>query len=208
MAANSVDLLLNEFIEAWNAGQRPRVDDYIERAPNGERAELAGLIGAFLEIAPTPNFSQEQLEEIRRDPTVQAVVALIDSHSGLWPALLPRLRERAKLTRDQVVGQLAELLRVAGREPKVKRYYHEMESGTIEPRGVSRKVLEGLGKIFTVDVGELERAGDFQAPAPGAPAAAHMRTETREEVRAAEVTAAPSPPDAWDEVDELFRGGR
>src|SRR5688500_5523012 len=68
MAIEPLDRLLNEFIEAWNAGRRPDVDEYVERAPERERNELAGLIGAFLEIAPTPAYSSVQLEELRNDP--------------------------------------------------------------------------------------------------------------------------------------------
>src|SRR5438552_2470829 len=58
---DQVDRLLNEFVEAWNAGDRPEVDEFVDRAPEAERNELAGLIGAFLEIAPTPPYSPDQL---------------------------------------------------------------------------------------------------------------------------------------------------
>jgi len=209
------DRLLNEFIEAWNAGKRPLVDDYIERAPTAERDELAGLIGAFLEVAPTPPYSDEQLAELRRDPTVKQIAELIDSPSGLWPALLPRLRARAKLTRDQVVTQLAELLGVAGGEKKVKRYYHEMESGTIDPQGVSAKVLAALARILGADARELERAGDFGLAAPAsealylrAPEAHGLETLARMERVESSGPARPDAAKEMDEVDRLFLGGR
>ena len=48
----SPDQLLSEFCDAWNAGERPRVDDYLEQAPAGDRDELAALIRTFLEQAP------------------------------------------------------------------------------------------------------------------------------------------------------------
>src|SRR4051812_33965879 len=114
--AKTLDTLLNEFTEAWIAGERPRVDDYIERVPIEDRDELAELISAFLELAPDPDYSSEQLAELRADPTVQKIGELFDSKSGLWPALLPRLRARVELTREQVVARLTELLGVPGRE--------------------------------------------------------------------------------------------
>lgn len=211
MATDKLDLLLNEFIEAWNAGRRPRVDDFVERAPAEERDELAGLIGSFLELAPTPDYSPQQLAALERDPTVKAITKLLDSKAGLWPTLLPKLRGSAKLTRDQVVTRVAELLGLAGRERKIKRYYHQMESGTIDPRGVSSSVLDALAGVFGVDVDELEQAGDFPLLTPSAPQGAYLRSYSVQEVRShreADVPPAAASPGDWDEVDELFRGGR
>jgi hypothetical protein len=210
MMAN-VDSLLNEFAEAWNTGRRPRVDDYLERAFADDRNELAELIGAFLELAPTPRYSAKQLEELRKDPTVKKIGGLLDSKSGLWPSLLPRLRGRAKLTREQVVGRLAELIGAKAQEQKVKEYYHRMETGRLDPQGVSSKVLKTLAEIFRVDVREIEEAGDFSMLPPQKPAAAYLRSETALELSDEETwniaRGAESPGD-WDEVDELFRGGR
>src|SRR5688572_26942690 len=64
VATEPVDHLLDEFIAAWNTGQRPNIDEYVERAAVSERDELTGLIGNFLEIAPTPEYSEAQLEEL------------------------------------------------------------------------------------------------------------------------------------------------
>src|ERR671925_702187 len=116
MATEATDRLLSEFIDAWNAGERPQVDDYVERAPEPERDELAGLIGAFLEVAPTPPYTAEQLGEIRNEPAVQEILKLAERPAGLWSVLLPRLRNRARLTRDQVVGALARALGLEGQE--------------------------------------------------------------------------------------------
>src|SRR5688500_541834 len=128
---DKLDRLLNEFVEAWNAGRRPEVDDYVERAPEAERNELAGLIGAFLEIAPTPPYSPEQLDALRRDPIVLAIGRLAEDEPG--PTPLPRLRERAKLKRDQVVEALARALGFPEKQTKIRRYYHQLEVGTITP---------------------------------------------------------------------------
>ena len=201
--------LLDEFIAAWNAGRRPRVDDYLERAPQAERDELAGLLNAFLDQAPVPAFTRQTLSEIQAEPAVAELSALIESRAGVWPSLLPRLRRRAKLTRDQVVDALSKALGLAGSEAKVKGYYHQMETGTLDPRGVSARVLESLAGIFTVPVGELEQGGDFEVTSGLVPDAAFARSYAMHELAG---PAAPSDrresPGDWDEVDELFRGGR
>lgn len=208
----SPDRLLNDFVDAWSAGERPRVEDYLERAPEGDRDELALLINAFLEEAPQPKYSAETLAQIQAEPAVAELSALIDSQAGFWPSLLPRLRERAELTRDEVVKRLAQALALEGREDRIKPYYHQMESGTIDPAGVSRKVLEALSRIFGVELSEIEEAGDFAGLGAAVPTSAYMRSETVLESRAHAYDELPAAgagdPGPWDEVDELFRGGR
>jgi hypothetical protein len=206
----SPDELLDDFIAAWNAGKRPRVDDYLERAPEPERDELAGLLHAFLDQAPVPAYTRQTLAEIQAEPAVAELSALIESQAGVWPSLLPRLRRRAQLTRDQVVSALSDALGLGGREEKVKGYYHQMESGTLDPRGVSARVLESLAGVFKVTVGEIEEGGEFEVTSGLVPDAAFARSYQMHEWTAHAPAAAEDreSPGDWDEVDELFRGGR
>src|SRR5512145_2161822 len=98
----SLDEILSDFIDAWNAGERPDLDEYLERALAGEREELAGLIRAFMVDAPVPKYSPDTLREIQSEPAVRRTIELIESRAGLWAELLPRLRARMRLTREQV----------------------------------------------------------------------------------------------------------
>jgi hypothetical protein len=205
------DRLLSEFMDAWNAGRRPRVQDYLARAPDDARAELGEQLTTFLEYAPTPSYDEATMQELMAKPAVVAAAAAFESEAGLWPALLPRLREQARLTVGDVARRLTEALGLAGREAKAEQYLEQMESGTLDPGGVSRRVLEALGRILRVDPGDLDRAGAFgvaePAPAllrsePGtAPSVAHLEV-------LADALATPAPGEEWDEVDRLFRGGR
>jgi hypothetical protein len=207
-----LDRLLNEFIEAWNAGDRPQVDAYVERAPEAERNELAGLIGAFLEVAPTPPYSPEQLTELRRDPTVHAIAQLADEGGEAAP--LPRLRERAKLKRDQVVEALARALGHEESKTKIRRYYHWLEIGTITPAQVSQRVVDALADILRVTPNDVEQAGAFFHLSPEPAADMFLRQDEfgddLDAIDRLEVTAArsPVPEESWDEVDRLFLGGR
>ena len=206
----SPEQLLSEFCDAWNAGERPRVSEFLEQAPAGDREELAALIRTFLEQAPTPDFSPETLAAISSEPAVSELASLLESQSGFWPTLLPRLRRRSKLTRDQVVAQLAELLGLKGKEARIHPYYHQMETGTIEPGGVSRRVLEGLASVFKVDVREIEEAGDFELTSPGT-SYAFLRSYSLQESKGADAfdfEAPASPGRDLDEIDQLFLGGR
>ena len=130
--------------------------------------------------------------------------------SGLWPAVLPKLRDRAGLKRSELVERLAGLLGVSDRAEKVARYYHEMEQGLLPEQGVSQRVLEALSQIVGGSAEALREAGralhrPHVGPTPGQPAFARR---AHVEPAAAPAAAAPLGGDEEvDEVDALFRGG-
>jgi hypothetical protein len=207
---SQIDRLLNEFVEAWNAGERPEVDDFVDRAPEAERNELAGLIGAFLEIAPTPPYSPEQLDALRADPVVQVIARVAEGE----PSPLPRLRERAKLKRDQVVEALARILGFPDKQKKIARYYHQLEIGAITSGQVSQRVVDALADILRVTPGDVERAGAFFHLSPEPAAEMFLRRDeygneflTDENLEVA-ATRSVVPGEDWDEIDRLFLGGR
>jgi hypothetical protein len=208
-----LDRILSEFIDAWNAGRRPDVGEYLARVPPGsERTELAGEITTWLTSAPTPDYDDATYAQIAAEPLVREVVAAVEQPAGLWPTLLARLRRRSRMSTAEVARAISEPLGVAGHEDKTARYLDDMESGRLDPSGVSRRVLEALARVLGVRDTDLAAAGDLgMAPrAAGAllraePGAAEAATPHLEVL--AEAMARPSQ-QAWDEVDELFRGGR
>ena len=189
------------------------MDEYLGRAPEGERDELADLIRTFLLEAPVPAYSDETLAAIQAEPATRKAAALLDEEAGLWPALLPRLRHRMKLKREEVVAQLAEMLGVGADAPKVRAYYHEMESWDARSGGgLAAGARRARADLRGVD----GRAG-------GRPASIRWRSRPRRpscagstgwqvgRSRAGRVDGVRLPggqPEEWDEVDRLFRGGR
>src|SRR5215211_5281055 len=75
--------VLSEFIDAWNAGKRPDVDDYIARVPEEEQAALSEELLAFMTFAPTPEYSDVALAAIREEAAGVAA-----ERSAVLPALL------------------------------------------------------------------------------------------------------------------------
>lgn len=204
------DRILSEFIDAWNAGRRPDVDDYVGRADEPDRAPLASDIAAFLAFAPTPDYDDAALEAIRAEPAVIAGAAATRTAAGLWPALLPSLRARAALTTGQLAAALVGALGLSpDREPKTRDYLERLEAGELEPQGLSGRLLESLSRLLEVPRSALDGAGGFRAePAPAlfrseVPGAGALRDDLDV---IADALAAPAGAD-WDEVDELFRGG-
>lgn len=202
----SRERILGEFVDAYASGGRPEVDDYLARAVPGERDALAREIAAFLEHAPAPRHGDAARAGIAAEALTRGIADLVDE-PGLWPALLPALRRRARVRRDELTARLADALGVPGAVAKVARYYHGMEAGTLDPAGVSRRVLLALAPLLEVSARELEGAGAFGPPARMDMEVAFSRADMAAsplEV-APPMAASPEPPD---EVDRLFTGGR
>ncbi len=210
------DRILSEFIDAWNAGKRPDVDDYLAHVPTDERGELADQLTSFLTFAPTPSYSDDALAAIRAEPAVAAALAAPGRRGGLLPALLPSLRERLQLTTSQLAARLAGALDLsADKAPKTASYLDRLEHGELEPARVSRRVFDALARILGVPREDLEGAGDLSGwgatRATMAPVfradedAAHAVSEHLEVL--ADALQAPGGAQR-DEVDDLFLGGR
>ena len=85
------DQVLSDFIDAWNAGRRPRVREYLARLPDGpERDDLAEQITSWLEVAPTPGYDDDTRADIRAEPIVARLLESAGSDAGLWPTVVPQ----------------------------------------------------------------------------------------------------------------------
>jgi transcriptional regulator with XRE-family HTH domain len=210
--------VLSEFIDAWNAGRRPEVDDFIARVREDERASLADELLAFLTFAPTPEYSDAAMTAIRAEPVVAEARAASEDRSGLFPGLLVRLRERFGMSTNEVAGQLVdELGLTADRLPKTAGYLERLEHGQLEPTRVSRRVFEALARVFGMPADDLEGSADVSrwSAITAQPAAAPVFRATENAAAAAErhlevladALVAPGS-EQRDEVDELFLGGR
>src|SRR4051794_24618240 len=156
----STDRALSEFIDDWNAGRRPQVDEYLDRVPEADRAELANQLMTWLEIAPTPRYDDAAREAIAAEPVVQEAIEAMSSESGLWPALLPRLRSRATLSLGDLASKLTSAIGLGGEaETKTERYLGELEAGSPDPRRVLKRGLHGLARGLRGGVSVLGGGG-------------------------------------------------
>jgi hypothetical protein len=208
--SDTVQQLFAAFMAEHRSGGSadPRV--YLDRLTDDlEREELTALIDEYLARAPRRRWDAAGFAASSR--TVGAVDALqrsLDGESGQWPALLPRLRRRAGITRGRLTERLAAALGVMGREEKVAAYYHAMEQGRLPAAGVSDRVLEALAGIVGASASALRDAG--AAVAPPASNTAPSRAAFARRAAAPEGARPPAAAEATeprDEVDDLFRGG-
>lgn len=157
-----LDQIYNEFVDAWNVGQRPEVNNFVERLPEAEREEFLNMVSLFLSSATSPNYSEDQYAQIQSESAVQTASNMASAEHGLWNTVLPRLRRRSKLSRNEIGVQLAKKLNVPEEQQKVQAYYNAMEAGSLNPQGVSHEVCVALGDLLHVNVQEIEATGDFQ----------------------------------------------
>jgi hypothetical protein len=199
--------VLAEFIEAWNAGRRPRVADFLGRLPEGpEREALAADLTTFISLAPTPALSEEALAEVRAEPALRAAVTAWETGS-----LLPSLRERAGFSRASLAERLVQRFGLAGEQAaeRAEGYVERLELPALEPSRLSRRMLDALGELLGASTAVLQGA-----PVPRT-AGALLRADERgadaaflEDVALLSRAAlTPAQPVEQDELDRLFTGG-
>lgn len=219
---SSVEDILARYITDFQSGEAESPIPYLEMVDEADRQELAAAMDSYLMTAPRREWDATAYEASQAGRIADRLWRSMDGASGEWPVLLPRLRERRRLTRRSVTERLAAWLDAPADDPRVASYYHEMEQGLLPWRGVSARVLEGLSSIFEVSVEELtlaaRRGGDVPPPptteaamarvgapdprygsdldAPGSPGDASMQSPPIEK-----------PSDQWDEIDRAFLGG-
>src|SRR3954453_9676025 len=96
--------VLSEFVDAWNAGQRPDVDEYIARVPAEEQVALGEELATFLTFAPAPAYSDGAFTAIR----AEIAAAGAEERRPLFAALLARLRENLGLSTADLAGELVD----------------------------------------------------------------------------------------------------
>jgi hypothetical protein len=184
---------------------------FLDRAAPDQRHELAALIDAYLARAPRSEFDEARFRDSSAEATVDVLQRAITGESGLWPAVLPRLRRRAGLKRRELVLQLAQALGVDTQTEKVGRYYHEMEQGLLPARGVSDRVLEALATLIGSTPSSLRDAGQAFAGITETQRGGHeafaRATRLDAAVEAGPAATAAPLEEARDEVDDLFCGG-
>ena len=203
-----VERLFAGYKEAHQSGGEADPQPFLDQVVGTERDELAALIDAYLERVPRRGFDAAAFRDSPATAVADSVARTLSGVAGLWPVLLPRLRNQARIKRADLVAELAARLGAQSQKEKVASYYHEMEQGLLPASGVSDTVLDALGKIVGYGKDALRRAGEMPAPGepPPEPGAVFART-TRRGDAVEEAPTMPPAPEEWDEVDRLFRGG-
>jgi hypothetical protein len=184
------DVLVQQLFDEWAAaaarGERPDTLAYLRRA--GHHAdELASLIEAFRRAEP------------RREPDEQTRLLTRAWIAGESPLVV--LRVGRGLRRDDVVEAIErEFALPAEKRRKLKDYYHQLEAGLLEPRGLNGRLVELLARLLETSPANVlgwrarPLAAEAAFRAVEAPAQMAMPAVMSQDVER-------------DEIDALFRGG-
>ncbi len=130
-----LDQLFTEFVERHLAGEEPDPWSYVDQLSGDEREELEELIDAYFVGAPPRSWDAAAYRGSSAERIADALDRSFRGQAGLWPAVLPRLRDRARLTRGALVRTLS-------REPRGRR--PPREGGRLLPRdGAGPPALRG-----------------------------------------------------------------
>lgn len=211
-----LDKLLTEFIELDLAGSDPDPVVFLDKADSAQaREELVELIDTYLDHAPSRTFDASAYSGSQAELVAERFYRSLAGVSGRWPSVLPALRERARIRRDDLARQLASALGQEAEQQRIAEYVHGMEQGALAADGVSDKVINALGKILGVEPQALRGFGQALSVGSGhGPAAApvFMRRTMQSPDGISELRDEPEQrsgedPEQWDEVDRLFRAG-
>lgn len=204
----TIEKLVGQFIDDWNAGRRPDVLAFLERAAPQDRDALASQLETWLDLAPTPAYDEPTRQAIASEP---ALIAALDAAALLREPLadrLPTLRQRAGLAIRDVAARLTQLLELDD-EPRTVAYLEQIERDELDERRLSRRLLDALAAILGADADQLS-----PSPAALAGGQAFFRADEDADVWIAEdidvlsrAALAPAPATPMDELDRLFLGG-
>lgn len=203
----SVERVFLEALEDLRAGRVEEVEHYLELVPTSERAHLADLLAMYFASRQRP------LRQPVPSASYERVLATLDrvtekaGQTGTLPGLLSELRRTRGLRRQDVTRPLCQRLRLADQAViQLEREYHRLETGQLDGRQLSRRLLEALGQIFRIPVEDLAAASVPLARERPRPARGFARSTGA-------FTAATHAPQAHSEerdatVRALFYGGR
>jgi IS5 family transposase len=156
------------------------------------------LIDRYLAEAPAGPFDAEAFASFRSDPRQQSMVKRI-----LDDITLKVLRQDAQLSKERLGETLAAELGLRGHERRVKARYHDVETGSVDPARVRRRVWEALGRALGTSIERVHgaAAAAFAARRGGAASMAFARTG---EGGLAERSPADAPEDSQAVVDRAF----
>lgn len=155
--------LFDEFVEEYNCGNEPQVENYLRRCPSNEK-EFQNLIDVFF-------MARYNLPgDIRRKSWQLFSVSFFSNEMTFLKQLesmtlgdtLIYLSRKFGMHREVVVKALMNRLDLDTKnQGKVERFhwqYHRLENNFINPKQVSRRLLKAAADVFQTPMGYLEDA--------------------------------------------------
>jgi len=206
-------------VDDLNAGrlhEDPRY--YLETVPTGQHEEFTRRLSALM--AARGPASHDVVTSASYAAALAAVSAVkaTDGSAGILPGALRQLRKVRGIERDTVLDALAAEYEFgpSGRD-SLRRYYHQLESGSLIGANIAHRLLRSLARLFDVDGEDFIAAAcaskrrDLERPKLGlAPSLGRSAGETdpgRTPTDAGGTRRALGPDRDVELVERLFTGG-
>jgi hypothetical protein len=197
--AEDVTLAVEAFLDAYHAGHSPDPAEYAARA--GEAAdEAAAMIHAFLLTSAVREPERGAVDRLLAQPAFADLSLLLPPSERSFASVLTALRVAVEPRRARFAARLADALGLGARAAKVKRLYADLENGVLDPEGLAPRLRATLAELLHVEPVRLELPRGTAMP----DGVAYARAIPAPADAPASSAARPAP-EAWDEVDDLFR---
>lgn len=213
----TADSAFAEFTTAWKAGRRPRVHEFLDRTAPSDHDAFLELVGIWMDVAATPEYDDATYAQIAAAPEVSGVVDAVRNDGTLWPEVLPKLRQRRGMSLRELATAVVKALGVDGGETRAEHWLGRMETDDVDPRGVSRRLLDAIATALETSVETLASAGDVANWTPVPTARLMWRADAPDQAELGRhldvlmevAAAAPSRREGPEEtIDRMFTGGR
>jgi hypothetical protein len=217
--------LFDEFVEEYNCGNEPQVENYLRRCPSNEK-EFQNLIDVFfmarfkIPLPPLGKGENNLPGDIRRKSWQSFSESFFSNEMTFLKQLesmtlgdaLIYLSRKFGMHREVVVKALMNSLDLDTKnQAKVERFhwqYHRLENNFINPKQVSRRLLKAAADVFQTPMGYLEYAQQHSH---------YMKTAQPMEMKIAARVAEEKgvyresshqlqADDQFEEIDQLFTG--
>ena len=203
--------LFDEFVEEYNHGNEPQVEDYLHRCPPNEK-EFQDLIDVFFMARHNlPSDIRHQSWQLFSESFFSdEMTSLKQLESMTLGDALISLSRKFEMHRGFVVKALVKRLHLdTNNQAKVERFhwqYHRLENNFINPKQVSRRFLEAAADVFQIPVAYLfdaqQRSNYMETAQPTEVKIAARVAEERGIYR--ERSRQPQADDQFEEIDQLF----
>ena len=139
----TIEQLVGEFIDAWNAGRRPDVDAFLERAAPEDRDELASQLETWLELAPTPDYDEPTRQSIASEPALLAALTPPPRCARRSPSDCRRCASARAWRSAMSPAGLTQLFELDD-EQRAAAYLEQIERDELDERRLSRRLLDAL----------------------------------------------------------------
>lgn len=203
----SVERVFLEALDDLQSGRDEEVEHYLERVPLTEREQLADLLAMYFASRRGPRHGDVSRMAYDRVLSTLDRISGSAGQAGTLPGLLSELRRTRGLRRSQVTRAICESLSLPDHSVmSLEREYHRLETGQLDGRRLSRRILDALAEIFRIPVDDLAAASLPVAPAASPTPRSFARPAGA--FTAAAHAAPPSADDIASDVRALFYGGR